>query len=995
MEFYNYVAEVEPRKSLDTNEIHYDDDGNIYFASITGYTTQVKQYTKDIKSPHRVNISMQVFNISGQYDAFIGTTTEKDVSNLVIVRKNQVFMGSDSERMFGVMFGKTKEERADELYNIIYESTAIPILKEWCEYIYEMLAVENYIKPTQTIGEDTHKLFYINVIPTKIIKIISSGLKEKCISIKGTTEPSENILSVDGLDSYLNTFSDILIKKIKKEFKPKFNPDTDEYSPLLNDYDDFVFANTGKQLFKVQKNIIQATINNFKKEKFTLINLEMGGGKTVSSLGAVYAHKKPFGNNIVVMCPTHLINNWKNEIKDFMPKQKTFVVRNLSDLKNLDELIKDKNKDYNLFIIMSKEIAKMNYQEYPTVMYSKHKHAYICPHCYQKVVKKLKKSQKELTDIDFMVQNSSNSYCSNCKEKLWQPLVKGTNERFVKLGEKGWILKSRIKDFKKELEIERDNAKENGSPFEKRKKDILKALDEAVNYYNKNGNFKSIEIAPRKVALGDYINKYYKGVIDYFIADEIQSLKGGNTEQGKAFGSLCSAANYVIGLTGTLLNGYADSIFYLIYRGAPKAMLNNGFSYHSETTFFKEYGTFKDIKIIESQPNGKVKVSNKPTKKMAGVSPLVFSKFLLNNVVFGSLSEMSDALPNYKEIPISVELEPEIQEAYEDLTNQFLEVGKQARESNSARIVLGKMLSMLNNYVDRPYDHSPIMNPDKEDETIISPKNFENKTYAKENKAIELIKEKIENDENVLVYYEYKNMKPVMERMIDTLKRHGIKSALLEANTVSSENREEWLKKKRAEGVRVVFTNPQLIETGLNLIDFTTIIFYQLGYSINTMRQASRRSMRLNQTKDIEVYFLYYERTVQETALSLMATKLKAALAIEGNFGEEGLRAMSENESLLAEITSNVANNIRKKVEANSMTTHIKKTIVSDEQLTRKRKTKEEILRNIEQLYYSMRKSRIKVIKKEIIVPKLESITNTITSNGRKLFSLINQVLRA
>ena len=92
-------------------------------------------------------------------------------------------------------------------------------------------------------------------------------------------------------------------------------------------------------------------------------------------------------------------------------------------------------------------------------------------------------------------------------------------------------------------------------------------------------------------------------------------------------------------------------------------------------------------------------------------------------------------------------------------------------------------------------------------------------------------------------------------------------------------------------------------------------MFYQLGYNLNTMRQASRRSWRLSQDKDITVYFLYYKDTIQEATLSLMATKLHAAQSMEGKFSEEGLRAMSDNQDVLTQIASNVVDGIKNTVD--------------------------------------------------------------------------------
>ena len=77
------------------------------------------------------------------------------------------------------------------------------------------------------------------------------------------------------------------------------------------------------------------------------------------------------------------------------------------------------------------------------------------------------------------------------------------------------------------------------------------------------------------------------------------------------------------------------------------------------------------------------------------------------------------------------------------------------------------------------------------------------------------------------------------------------------------------------------------------------ILFYQTGYSIFTLRQASRRSWRIGQRRDVVVKFLHYAGTMQETCLRLMGKKLLVSLAMEGKFAAEGLQAMEEGDDLL------------------------------------------------------------------------------------------------
>jgi len=87
---------------------------------------------------------------------------------------------------------------------------------------------------------------------------------------------------------------------------------------------------------------------------------------------------------------------------------------------------------------------------------------------------------------------------------------------------------------------------------------------------------------------------------------------------------------------------------------------------------------------------------------------------------------------------------------------------------------------------------------------------------------------------------------------------------------------------------------------GLDLLALPVLLFYETGYSIFTLRQASRRSWRIGQHRDVVVKFLAYRDTMQETCLRLMGRKLLISLAMEGKFSAEGLQAVGDEDLLMA-----------------------------------------------------------------------------------------------
>ena len=85
--------------------------------------------------------------------------------------------------------------------------------------------------------------------------------------------------------------------------------------------------------------------------------------------------------------------------------------------------------------------------------------------------------------------------------------------------------------------------------------------------------------------------------------------------------------------------------------------------------------------------------------------------------------------------------------------------------------------------------------------------------------------------------------------------------------------------------------------------------FHETGYSLHTLRQASRRSWRIGQRRPVEVKFFAYKDTMQEVCLRLMGRKLLVALAMEGKFASEGLQAIDGDDDMLTAMARELVEN--------------------------------------------------------------------------------------
>jgi SNF2 family DNA or RNA helicase len=405
----------------------------------------------------------------------------------------------------------------------------------------------------------------------------------------------------------------------------------------------------------------------------------------------------------------------------------------------------------------------------------------------------------------------------------------------------------------------------------------------------------------RRFAVAEYIKKHLKGYFDFFIADEVHELKGGSTAQGNSFGALASSCEKTIALTGTLVGGYGDDIHYIIGRLSPQALQREGIGYGEIAKWMARYGVLE--RITRSNPEDNIysrgKKKNTTVKKKPGISPMVFSNYLMDRCVFLHLADIALDLPPITETVVQVEMDEDLEDAYKKLESDLLAAVRAALQQGS-KALLGTYLNALLSYPDRPFDNDIIRdpNPERKDSIIAIPKDLPKETtYNKEEQLIKLVMAELAEGRRVFIYCQYTNTKDVTARLKDTLQSNGVKAEILKSS-VAPEKREEWVLAKVKEGVKVVIANPKLVETGLDLYDFPTMIFYQTGYSVFTLRQASRRSWRIGQRKDVKIYYLFYKGTMQERALQLMGSKMEASLAIEGKFSEEGLLAMTQGEDM-------------------------------------------------------------------------------------------------
>jgi superfamily II DNA or RNA helicase/ribosomal protein S27AE len=833
----------------------------------------------------------------------------------------------------------------DILYNQINSYTTIPFKREWMPYFIKNYKKTIYcmsmINPLYHDFFDANKncIIYFTVKESNISDTIKRGLQNHKIWItKDNDTVSDKLKGITTLDSYINQYGTELMKKIQDSTQPLFTPGQDPYPKEIE-----TFSANAKQAadiipFTSQKSVIAAAAKNLRKNRSTIIVGEMGTGKTLMSIGTIYAHTHKRYTNNIILCPGHLVEKWKRELSILYPSSQSIICTGLDQfVDEIQPLLDKKTRSNNLFIIISKDTAKTDIEWQPAVKFVLNdkdlRNKWRCPDCGKTFTfsSNLEK-ESEIFRSKLNNVNINNTFCPHCGAFLWKPKSKAPSE-WISFPSYGWINVNLMDIVLRHL----------------RKRKTTKVSLETINNINlyKQDPDQFAPTEYRHYSLARYIYHRYRNRIDYLIADEVHQYAAADSLQGKMFALMVRTARHTIALTGTLMNGYAENLFHLLFRISPRSMIKNGYFYKDKQRFISDYGVTKEEMVEVHDRYGRIHF-NRKKKDMPGVSPVVFTKFLMNQCIFVSLEDMSDNLPSYTEIPVGVPMESDLEDTYGDIKEFIRNVLMNDRyekitDSSKRYQFLMQTMRLLTIYPDQPYNQLPIydyMNNEVLKE-IPSINMDNNRILNKEKEVLELTRNALKRGEHVLIYYAWSNKTNVGPRLKEILADHGYNAEILPAS-VPAKQREKWIADHIKDGMQVMLCNPALVETGLDLLDFTTIIFYQTGYKLVTMRQAARRSRRLSQLNPVHVYFLYYSNTVQEQALSIMASKLHAAITLEGKFNEAGLAAMDNSFDLLSQLAKDVIEETQHTVDVTTFETSKEDNDLEEHFITRNTDTKQD-----------------------------------------------------
>jgi SNF2 family DNA or RNA helicase len=734
------------------------------------------------------------------------------------------------------------------------------------------------------------------------------------------------------LTDFINEFGDGLLSQVRSQNPAIYDPDLDEGTPLHQQRAE-IMAGLKRQPFKAQSDAVQAAVKLLvdHKQPAVVINAEMGTGKTMMAICAAAAMQATHPRTIVI-APPHLVYKWRREILETVPGAKVWVLNGPDTLRKLLQLrsmLGLKTNQPEFFVLGRVRMRmgfhwKASFVTRKTLIEGEVFTGAACPDCGSficaddgdghSVPVSVAFAQASLGDKRRRCEAETGNG-QKCGAALWtlirsgraidsmHDLVLGALKQMPTIGEKtaskllntfgekmlGAMLGDNVYEFLNLMD-------ENGDlVFSDRQATRMERSLANFEFSVGEGGYQPTEFIKR------YLPRHYFGLL---VVDEGHEYKNEGSAQGQAMGVLASQCQKTLLLTGTLMGGYADDLFHLLWRLNPSAMIEDGFKPsktgsmgNAAMSFMREHGILKDIykeSGESSHRTAKGKSLTVRTSKAPGFGPVGIMRYVLPNTVFLKLKDIGQkVLPPYEERFIDVAMIPAQQAAYDAMSRSLVQILKQALALKDSTL-LGVVMNVLLAWPDCCFRMEVVRHPRTKALLYTQKAIFEEgETSPKEAELLRICKEEKADGRRVLAYSIYSGTRDTTARLKALLETNGLKVAVLRAS-VDASKREDWVADQVERGIDVMICNPELVKTGLDLLEFPTIVFMQSGYNVYTVQQAARRSWRIGQKNAVKVLFLGYAGSSQMECLRLMAKKIAVSQSTSGDMPDSGLDVLND-----------------------------------------------------------------------------------------------------
>jgi len=360
--------------------------------------------------------------------------------------------------------------------------------------------------------------------------------------------------------------------------------------------------------------------------------------------------------------------------------------------------------------------------------------------------------------------------------------------------------------------------------------------------------------------------------------------KAKSSDRGVAFHQLIEATDATLTLTGTFFGGKSTSIFWLLHR--LNAQVRQEFSFQDELRWAGLYGVLETTRKHKagdgsSEDDGTFTGNRRyrdEAHEVPGISPAIVTR-LLHNTIFLNLKDLGVNLPEYTENVVALPMGEKQTPDYKGLEGLLRQMAKEnsrylslwlqwalARPNSAYRdevvmvnhetITPNVLSAIADALLESVNDAEPseqhkhaaqiLLDAARQAEEAIRRRTkpqqtksellplpavvIGNELLPKEQWLVDFCKAEKAQRRKVLVYVRQTGTRDIQDRIEDTLRGAGLRVTTLYGN-VDPRKREAWID-RQADSLDVLITNPRLVQTGLDLVAFSTVVFYEIEYSL-------------------------------------------------------------------------------------------------------------------------------------------------------------------
>ena len=350
------------------------------------------------------------------------------------------------------------------------------------------------------------------------------------------------------------------------------------------------------------------------------------------------------------------------------------------------------------------------------------------------------------------------------------------------------------------------------------------------------------------------LEKFQKGSWDLLVIDEAQNIKNPSTSQTQAIKAI--KAQMKVAMTGTPVENRLSELWSIF------DFINKGY-----------LGSLTDFSRNYSIPIERFKELARASKLKKAISPFMLRRLKTDKTIISDLPEKI-VLDDFCYLT-----KPQIA-LYERILKESMESISKSESRMNRRGAIFKLITNLKQVCNHPYHY-------------LKHGDMSANASGKTQKLIDILGNILDNNEKVLVFTQYKEMGSILESIIA---EEFNKAPLFFHGSLNVKQREEIIKKFQEDlEEKIMILSLKAGGLGLNLTSASNVIHYDLWWNPAVEDQATDRTYRIGQDKNVMIHRFITLSTFEEKIDKIIKDKRELANAAVFE-GEKTITELSDDE---------------------------------------------------------------------------------------------------